>query len=69
VRELRSVLGRHDGGRCPVRLRYRSDGAEAELVLGANWTVTPSQSLLMEVGEIVGADHVTLRYGQRPGSP
>ncbi len=68
VHELRGVLGRHDGGRCRVRLRYLNQGAEAEMVLGASWSVTPSQSLLAEVGEIVGADHVSLRYGQRPAS-
>ncbi|MCG6872147.1 MAG: DNA polymerase III subunit alpha [Gammaproteobacteria bacterium] len=68
VGELRIVLNRYHGGRCRVRLRYHGAGAEADMVLGANWMVTPSQSLLSEVGELVGDEHVSLRYGPRSAS-
>jgi DNA polymerase-3 subunit alpha len=65
---LEQALRPNLGGRCAVAIRYAGDSASANLVLGDEWRVRPSQDLLERLGQLVGRDGVELVYGQRAGS-
>ncbi|HEY7776216.1 MAG TPA: DNA polymerase III subunit alpha, partial [Kineobactrum sp.] len=50
------------GGTCPVSLWYRQPHNRARVRLGENWLVVPSDELLQELRDALGADSVTLCY-------
>ena len=53
------------GGRCAVAIRYAGASATANVVLGEDWRVRPSQELIERLGQLVGRDAVELQYGPR----
>jgi DNA polymerase-3 subunit alpha len=59
--ELKQILAPSQGP-CPVWVRYRSDAAEVELVLGEEWKVSPSQAVLERLGRLAGERNVQLEY-------
>lgn len=63
TRDLSNLLTPHlarEG--LPMRLRYRNASAEAWLELGENWRVSPSDELLVQLGEVEGQRGVRLKY-------
>ncbi|PLW83019.1 DNA polymerase III subunit alpha [Kineobactrum sediminis] len=50
------------GGSCPVSLWYRQPRNRARVKLGENWSVVPSDELLQELRDALGADSVMLCY-------
>jgi DNA polymerase-3 subunit alpha len=53
------------GGRCAVAIRYAAHAASANVLLGEEWTVRPSQELIERLGQLVGRDGVELVYAPR----
>ena len=59
---LEKTLAGAGGGSCPVSLIYRQPRNSARIRLGARWQVVPSDELLQELREVVGAEGVALQY-------
>ena len=59
---LERTLSGAGGGSCPVSLIYRQPGNSARIRLGERWCVVPSDELLEELREVVGAEGVALQY-------
>jgi DNA polymerase III subunit alpha len=53
------------GGRCAVAIRYAARVASANVLLGEEWSVRPSQELIERLGQLVGRDGVELVYAPR----
>jgi DNA polymerase-3 subunit alpha len=62
VDDLREILSPALNGKCPVTLRYRNQSAEAEILLGEEWMVTPSTALLDRLAVLAGDGHIRLDY-------
>jgi DNA polymerase-3 subunit alpha len=61
---LEKTLAGAGGGSCPVSLIYRQPRNSARVRLGERWQVVPSDELLQELREFVGAERVALHYSQ-----
>jgi DNA polymerase III subunit alpha len=59
---LEKTLAGAGGGSCPVSLIYRQPRNCARIRLGARWRVVPSDELIQELREVVGAEGVALQY-------
>ena len=59
---LEKTLAGAGGGSCPVSLIYRQPRNLARIRLGSRWQVVPSDELLQELREVVGAEGVALQY-------
>jgi len=53
------------GGRCAVAIRYAARAASANVLLGEEWSVRPSQDLIERLAQLVGRDGVELVYAPR----
>ena len=62
VEQLEKILAGFGGGSCPVSLIYRQPRNSARIRLGARWQVVPSDELLQELRDVVGAEKVALQY-------
>ncbi len=62
VAALEDALRPSRGGRCAVAIRYCGAAASANVLLGEDWRVRPSQDLIERLGELVGRDGVELVY-------
>ncbi len=60
---LAQVLAGAGGGGCPVSLLYRQAENRARIRLGERWQVSPSDDLIQSLRDRVGADAVSLDYG------
>ncbi|KTC81343.1 DNA polymerase III subunit alpha [Legionella brunensis] len=61
ISSLQSILKAHQG-ECVVQIRYASQTATAALNLGQQWRVTPTDNLLMILGDLLGEQNVELSY-------
>ena len=59
---LEKTLTGAGGGRCPVAIIYRQPHNSAQFRLGSRWQVIPSDELLQQLREVVGAEGVVLEY-------
>ncbi len=59
---LEKTLAGSGGGTCPVSLIYCQPNNRAQIRLGERWQVVPSDELLQELREVVGARRVALEY-------
>lgn len=59
---LEKTLAGARGGSCPVSLIYRQPCNSARIRLGKRWQVVPSDELIQELREVVGAEKVALQY-------
>jgi len=62
IRGLSEVLGPYREGRCPVRLDYRQTGVVAQIQLGANWCVRPTDELMRRLDDLIGRKQVKVEY-------
>jgi DNA polymerase-3 subunit alpha len=60
--QLEKTLAGAGGGSCPVSLIYRQPRNRARVRLGENWQVVPSDELLQELRDYLGAERVSLQY-------
>lgn len=61
MEELKQILAPSQGP-CPVWVRYRGEAAEAELVLGEEWKVSPSRAVIERLSRLAGERNVQLEY-------
>ncbi len=59
---LKEALSHHGGGTNRVLMEYNDGHISTILSFGSGWSVTISDELLAELGELVGAANVTLDY-------
>ena len=62
ISRLQTTLTPFKDGFCPVILAYSKQGAAADLALGDQWRVTPSDELLHRLQELTGKDKVSMIY-------
>jgi DNA polymerase III subunit alpha len=62
VKELKDILEPGPRGNCPVFLRYSAGLAEAEIVLGDEWKISPTGTLLERLQRLAGECNVRLDY-------
>lgn len=60
--QLLDILTPVRAGVCPVRVTYHRPGARAELTLGTEWRVTPTDDMLDSLKGLLGADRVELIF-------
>jgi DNA polymerase-3 subunit alpha len=63
ISALEQALRPNRGGQCAVAIRYAGHGAAAQVVLGEEWRVRPSDDLIERLGRILGRDGVEVVYG------
>lgn len=51
VPQFKQLLTQYLGGNCPVILRYVNDNIQADIKLGANWLIKPTEALLAAIQE------------------
>lgn len=56
------ILEPHRAGTVPVNVYYQCPDARARLTLGTEWRVTPSDTLLDELKQLLGNDQVELEF-------
>ncbi|MDP5291637.1 DNA polymerase III subunit alpha [Oceanimonas sp. CHS3-5] len=60
--QLLDILTPVRAGVCPVRVTYNRPGARAELTLGTEWRVTPTDQMLESLRGLLGPDKVELIF-------
>lgn len=61
---LKEVLTPAAGGLCPIFIRYQNNQAQVEVELGIEWSITPNDDLLFELGRLLGEQNVALHFDQ-----
>lgn len=56
------LLGNHVGGQCPVVLRYLRDSMQADIRLGKNWLIKPTETLLELIQQHLTGARVEIIY-------
>ena len=59
---LKTVMERHRPGNCSVSLYYSTDGTQARVALGSDWSVRPTRELRERLSELVGLDGFRFVY-------
>ncbi len=59
---LSEILAPHKAGTVPVNVYYQRTDARAKLTLGTEWRVTPNDTLLDELKQLLGPDQVELEF-------
>ena len=62
LQQLKATLSQWQHGATPFRLHYKRSDAEAELVLGVEWRVTPSDELIEQLQKQFGPESVRLLH-------
>ncbi len=62
VERLQTVLSPYCGGQCPVYIEYINDQAKANLQLGEDWRVFPSDELLIRLRRWLSYEQVSVKY-------
>ncbi len=60
--ELKEILSPAAQGTCPVYLHYHGHQAEAEIALGEEWKISPTNMLLERLSRLAGERNVHLVY-------
>jgi len=59
---LIQILKPANQGRCTVCLHYRNESAEADIVLGEEWRISPTNAILERLEQFAGEQNVRLDY-------
>lgn len=59
---LGKVLRPFCGGSCPIHISYQQQHSNAEIILGTNWQVTPSDALLDQLKTLLPAQNINIIY-------
>ena len=59
---LQAALTPFRAGPCPVLLDFNRNDATAQILLGQEWRVHPTDELLQRLGDLVGAAHVRVEF-------
>jgi len=69
IEELKQTLKSATPGNCPVHLQYSTGNAQAEVILGPEWKVTPNRTLLDRLTGLAGPGQVRLIYPDSRRTP
>jgi DNA polymerase-3 subunit alpha len=59
---LSEILRLYNNGSCPMKIRYSCNGAEGNIVLSDEWSVTPDDELIHRLRDTYGEDSLRLEY-------
>jgi len=62
IKELAEVLSPFREGHCPVMVDYIGEGANAQIQLGKDWRVRPTDELIRRLDELAGREQVRVEY-------
>jgi DNA polymerase-3 subunit alpha len=62
AQNLKKLLGRHIGGSCSVIVRYLYDNIQADIRLGKNCLIKPSNALLTQIQEEFSIENIEFVY-------
>ena len=62
IPELKAALAPVRAGRCPVVIQYRAANADAEIALGEEWRITPTNAVIDKLTQLAGDKRVRLLY-------
>ncbi|MGD8812445.1 MAG: DNA polymerase III subunit alpha [Thioalkalispiraceae bacterium] len=62
VHDLKNILSPYKEGFCNVELRYHGTGAVAEIALGNEWRIRPTDECLHRLREMAGTERVRVDY-------
>lgn len=62
IKELAEVLSPYREGHCPVLVDYQRPDATAQIQLGRDWRVRPTDELIRRLDELAGREHVRVEY-------
>ena len=63
LQQLQSALSSSLGGSCPITIKYRKGRISADIHLGEEWKVRPTDEALQALRSLYGQDGVELEYG------
>lgn len=62
LEQLPETLAPYRQGACPLTIKYQNQGASAEIQLGKEWQVKPTDALLTELARLCGREQVEVVY-------
>jgi DNA polymerase-3 subunit alpha len=62
--QLMQTLSPFRGGSTGIRLHYRTDQAEGDILFGQTWRVNPTDELLRRLHRLLGSENVRVIYGR-----
>lgn len=62
LKQLPDTLAPYRQGVCPLTIKYQNQGASAEIQLGKEWQVKPTDALLTELSQLCGREQVEVMY-------
>jgi DNA polymerase-3 subunit alpha len=62
IKSLAEVLSPFREGHCPVMVDYVGEGANAQIQLGKDWRVRPTDELIRRLDELAGREQVRVEY-------
>lgn len=62
LEQLPDTLTPYRQGTCPMMIKYQNQGASAEIKLGKDWQVKPTDALLTELARLCGREQVEVVY-------
>ena len=57
-----SILNHYKGGLCPVKIKCQLGDVKADLMAGGNWSVKPTDELLLDLASVEGCQSVKMIY-------
>lgn len=62
IDKLRQIITPYRPGSCPILVEYNRSDSQAQLALGPEWRVKPSDELLAAAQQLLGKDAVQMQY-------
>lgn len=62
LHKLTEIISPYKGGNCPITLNYTSNVAKANLQLGDEWRIHPTDDLITRLRWFLGQDQLEVRY-------
>ena len=62
LHKLTEIISPYKGGNCPITLNYTSNVAKANLQLGDEWRIHPTDDLITRLRWFLGQDKLEVRY-------
>jgi DNA polymerase-3 subunit alpha len=62
VARLSTIISPFRGGNCPILVDYQNTYTRGRIALGDAWKVVPSDQLIAQLKDVVGADFIRLGY-------
>ncbi|MCH9698386.1 MAG: DNA polymerase III subunit alpha [Gammaproteobacteria bacterium] len=62
INQLTTIISPYKGGCCPILVDYQNTTTRGRIAFGESWKVNPSDQLLSNLKQAVGADYIRLNY-------